>query len=226
MKIFFQLLLSSSLLMSQPLEKIYYTVKYNNIKVGSATLEHSLLDNQSKKIQFNLKSKKIFDLIYKLREKTTIITDSDNYSIKSINKKSRQGQNKKSYQATFDYKNLTGEINSKIIKLKNQVYDPISIIYSFRDKLLKVEDIFKYDIISKNSLKSFEMHVVKKEKIKLNSKEHDCFVIEAFQVIEDNKLKKSDELKLWISSENIPIIIEKKAKYGIIKMEINEYSKK
>ena len=222
MKILFQFFLFLSFSLSQPLETIHYTVKYNNIIAGSASLGISILDDKSSKIEFNLKSKKWIDLIYKLREKITIISDTENFAIKSITKKSNHGRNKKSYHALFDYENLKGEINSKSINLENKIYDPISIIYNLRYQLIEVEDIFKYDILSKNNFKSFEMHVVNKETLKINNHIHDCFVIEAFQITKNNQLKKSDELKLWLNEEKVPIIIEKKAKHGTIKMEIKD----
>ena len=61
MKILFQFFLFLSFSLSQPLETIHYTVKYNNIIAGSASLEISIIDDKSNKIEFNLKSKKWID---------------------------------------------------------------------------------------------------------------------------------------------------------------------
>ena len=91
---FLKIFLFLSLSLSQSIEKIYYTVKLNNLTVGNASLEYSLVDDKSHKILFNLKTKKWLEYIYKLREKITIIVDSENYAIKSITKKSNTRRKK------------------------------------------------------------------------------------------------------------------------------------
>ena len=41
------------------------------------------------------------------------------------------------------------------------------------------------------------------------------------------KLKNLDDIKIWITDDelNMPLMIEKKAKYGIIKMKLENYEK-
>ena len=86
MKNYIIILLCLSLIYSKEKEQLFYTVYYNDINTGSAFLEFSDDENNSDfaKIKFNLKSKKIIDFIYKLRETTSLIVNKIDYSIKEI----------------------------------------------------------------------------------------------------------------------------------------------
>ena len=150
--------------------------------------------------------------------------DRQNFSILNINKYTQQGKYKKHFKASFDYNNAIGYINNHKTKIKKSVYDPISIIYHLRNENLNQKKIFKYDIISKENVKTIIIQSIGNEKITVNKKEYDCTILEAID--QSNKEKnKSKIFKLWISSDNnsLPVIIERKANSGTIKMEINNY---
>ena len=99
------ILLLVSLIFSKEKEQLFYTVYYNGINTGSAHLEftNDEINSNFANIKFNLKSKKIIDFIYKLREETSLIIKKIDYSIKEIKKKSRQGRKKKQFTALFNY---------------------------------------------------------------------------------------------------------------------------
>ena len=141
------LLLIISFSFSAEKEQLFYTVYYNNINTGNAFLELSHDDSNSNfsQIKFNLKSKKIIDFIYKLREETSLIVNKVDYSIKEIKKKSKQGRKKRQLAALFNYKSKEGYINNKKIDIKKPIYDPISIIYHLRNEKLFINKKFKYN---------------------------------------------------------------------------------
>ena len=204
---------------SNKIEKLFYEVYFNDIKAGASTLmlsQHT--DNHKYIIDVNLKSKKIIDFIYKLRESSSIVVDKNNYSIYKIEKKYRHGRRKKEYNGSFNYNTKTGLFNNLEIVFSTTIHDPISIIYYLRSKVLTQNSVFTFDIISKNKLKTIEMGVLDEEKIIIQNKEYDCFIIGP----KDNKLTNADDIKIWISKTNpqLPVVIEKKAKLGIIKMQL------
>ena len=208
---YFSLLLSFS-----ESEKIVYNVKYNGIKAGQAILEKTL-DENNINISFNLKSRKIFDFIYKLRENILIKADKLEYHIYEIKKVSQHGKYHKKFHAIFDYIKNIGSLNNIDINISNKIYDPISIIYHLRNSELHIDKIFNYSIISKNNPKNLNIKVVGEEEISVKNKKYNCFILEA-----DGDRTKKGFLKLWISKGegNIPVIIEKRAKNGTIKMEL------
>jgi len=219
------ILLFLSLIFSKEKEQLFYTVYYNGISTGSARLEFTKdeINSNFANIKFNLKSKKIIDFIYKLREETSLIINKIDYSIKEIKKKSRQGRKKKQFTALFNYDKKEGYINNKKIDIKKSIYDPISIIYHLRNEKMYINQNFTYNIISKNKIKLIEMKVLGEETLIQNNKEYDCFILGPNSLNKkESKLNNIDDIKIWINKENthLPIIIEKKATHGIIKMEL------
>ena len=219
------ILLLVSLIFSKEKEQLFYTVYYNGINTGSAHLEftNDEINSNFANIKFNLKSKKIIDFIYKLREETSLIINKIDYSIKEIKKKSRQGRKKKQFTALFNYDKNEGYINNKKINIKKTIYDPISIIYHLRNEKMFINQNFTYNIISKNKIRLIEMKVLGEETLIQNNKEYDCFILGPNSLDKKgSKLNNIDDIKIWINKDNshLPIIIEKKAKHGIIKMEL------
>ena len=221
------LLLIISFSFSVEKEQLFYTVYYNNINTGNAFLELSHDDSNSNfsQIKFNLKSKKIIDFIYKLREETSLIVNKVDYSIKEIKKKSKQGRKKRQLAALFNYKSKEGYINNKKIDIKKPIYDPISIIYHLRNEKLFINKKFKYNLISKNKIKPIEMKVLGEETLVQNNKEYNCFILGPNNLdAKESKLTNIDDIKIWIDKDNThypPLIIEKKAKHGVIKMKLD-----
>ena len=206
-------------------EKLFYSVYYNNINTGSAFLELTEDDINSNfaKIKFKLQSKKIIDFIYKIREETSLIVNKIDYSIKEIKKKSKQGKYKRQFTALFNYDKKEGYINNKKINVKKTIYDPISIIYHLRNETMLINENFKYNIISKNKIKPIEMQVLGEETLMHNDKEYNCFILGPNNLKKkESRLSNLDDIKIWINKDSTkaPIIIEKKAKHGIIKMKL------
>ena len=155
-------------------EKIVYNVKYNGIKAGQAILEKTL-DENNVNISFNLKSRKIFDFIYKLRENILIKADKLEYHIYEIKKISQHGKYHKKFHAIFDYMKNIGSLDNIDINIRNKIYDPISIIYHLRNSELHIDKIFNYSIISKNNPKNLNIKVIGEEEIYVK-KSTTCFI--------------------------------------------------
>jgi len=211
---------------SKDIESMKFSVYFNNLKAGDASL---ILSEDTKEenyiINFELKSKKYLDAIYKLRERTSILTNKNDFSIYEIEKKTRQGRHKKSYSAQFDYDKKIAHLNKKILTFEDPVYDPINIIYYLRNNLDSLKNnAFSFNIISKNKFKKIIMHIIKEETLVFNNREYDCIVIGPEN---SDKLKNEDDIKIWITDDeyNLPLVIEEKAKFGIIKMKLENHEK-
>ena len=218
-------LLFSLLLSFAISEELSFNVYYNDIKAGHAFLSVQKYDIDKKEINFNLQSNRFIDVIYKLRESTNIVVSSNNFSINQISKKIQQGRRKKTYNGQFNYNTSLGFINNNKIILDKPVYDPIAIIYFLRSIKSVHSDPYAFNIISKNKIKEIEMQIINTEAIIVNNKEYECFVWGPKNIQHNNKLKNLDDIKIWISNDEmkLPIVIEKKAKFGTIKMELNVF---
>ena len=225
-KFFIFLIFIITTIFSKDIESMNFSVYFNTIKAGDASL---ILSQDAKEenyiINFELKSKKYLDAIYKLRERTSILINKNDFSIYEIEKNTRQGRHKKSYSAQFDYDKKIARLNKKILTFEDPIYDPINIIYYVRNNLDSLKNnSFSFNVISKNKFKTVVMHIIKGETITFNNSEYDCIVIGPEN---SDRLKNEDDIKIWITDDelNMPLMIEKKAKYGIIKMKLENYEK-
>ena len=213
------IILLVSICTSNELEKLTYEVYFNNLKAGKASL---ILSEDAHKenyiLNFELRSHKYLDAIYKLRENTSMILDRKDFFIYEINKYVRQGRKKRNYQAIFNYDSKIAHINNKITTFQKPVYDPINIIYYLRNNFQLLQSNIPFSIITKNTFKTIYMGVIKEEKIIVNDK-----IFQAIVVGPMNNMPKSDDIKIWFSQDSLalPLKIESKAKLGTIKMELS-----
>ena len=213
------IILLFSICTSNELEKLTYEVYFNNLKAGKASLKLSEDANKEKYVlNFELRSHKYLDAIYKLRENTSMIIDRKDFFIYEINKYVRQGRKKRNYQAIFNYDTKIAHINNKITTFQKPIYDPINIIYYLRNNFQLLKNNMSFSIITKNTFKTIHMGIINEEEIILNDKIFPCVVVGPI-----NNNQKSDEIKIWFSQDSLalPLKIESKAKLGIIKMELS-----
>ena len=225
MRIYILIIILINTAFAKDLEKMFFSVYFNDIKAGDASL---VLSEDAKEenyiLNFDLKSKKYLDLIYKLREHTSILTNKNDFSIYEIEKSSRQGRHKRNYSAQFDYDKQIAHINRKILTFEEPIYDPINIIYYMRKNFNNLDQVFSFNVISKNNFKTIIMDILGEEIIIFNNHEYNCIIIGPYN---QAKLKNENDIKIWITKDEqkLPLIIEKKAKFGIIKMKLEDYEK-
>ena len=200
-------------------EKIFYTAKFKNVNAGSAVLETTNnLNEELIEIYFSLKTRKVIDVFYKLRDRISVQIYSNDYSLKTIKKTTQQGRYKKIDEAKFDYENNIFEYNNKLLSINKRVYDPLSIITYLRNQTLYLEKEFNFDIYSKGTIKSINLTVIDEEVIKIKNKEYNCFVI-------GHKIPNQSEITLWVEKKQpyLPIVIHTQGKYGDIVLQYKSY---
>ena len=199
-------------------ESIYYTAKFKNINAGTAVLEtkNNLNDNFIE-INFSLKTRKMIDVFYKLRDDIHVFINLDDYSLIRIKKNSQQGKYSKIDEAVFDYDKKHLKYNDKIISINNKIYDPLSIIAFLRNQTLFVGDRYQFSIYSKGEIKNINLEVLKQEIIKIKNRKYMSYVV-------GHNNNKSD-IKFWIDQEPpfLPLIIETKSKNGDIILKYNSH---
>ena len=160
------IILLFSICISNELEKLTYEVYFNNLKAGTASLKLSEDANQENYVlNFELRSHKYLDAIYKLRENTSMIIDRKDFFIYEINKYVRQGRKKRNYQAIFNYDTKIAHINNKITTFQKPIYDPINIIYYLRNNFQLLKNNMSFSIITKNTFKTIHMGIINEEEI-------------------------------------------------------------
>jgi len=206
-------------------EKLVYNAKFKNIPAGVATMEFkkNLEDSTQYKINYSLKTTKFIDVFYKLRENTSMLVSINDFTLEYIHKNSKQGKYKKEHEASFDYQNNKFFYNKAEHQILERVYDPIGVIYYLRQQNLEKKKEYSFGVYSSGKIKQIQMHYVGEDVIKIGAKKYNCFIYELYSRDKQSILKNKGELKVWFSQDpnHIPLIIEKKAKYGNIILKYN-----
>jgi len=195
-------------------EELNYNVKVNGINAGAAILKLENDKNNKSEITFSVRSNKLIDLFYKLRDDVTLIVHSKDFSIMSIDKSINQGRYKKNNSAIVDYTSNIIYSNNQEIQFKNKIYSPISIMYFLRNKNLSINKQFGFQIFDNNKIKNVFVEVIGNEIININDIEYDCHVLKAQLMKKNNLLKEIMTFYLSKDNNKIPVIIKSKIKPG------------
>ena len=220
-------------------EEFIYKTKFKSFKVGETVI--SIINNNPQDnntiITIEASSNRIIDMIYKLRHFSTIVVNTLDFSLNAITQKLQQGDYIDSYNATVNYsedkiyyfntkKNPSNKKqDSKIIKIKNKVYDPFSIVYHLRDKNLKVGNEYTFTSYSKKKIRNIKLAIVDTTYIKTPYYNGMCYVVVPKSKNEKYLLKNQGEMKIWYTKNapHIPIKIEQKMKHGIMELLLLNY---
>ena len=194
-------------------EELNYNVKVKGINAGTARLKLENNKNNKSEITFSVRSNKLIDLFYKLRDDVSLVVNPKDFSIISIDKSIHQGRYKKNNSVIIDYTSNIIYSNNQEIQFKNKIYSPISIMYFLRNKNLSLNKQFWFQIFENNKIKNVFVEVMGNEIIKINNIEYDCHVLKA-QLMKKNNLLK-EIMTFYISKANkIPVMIKSQIKPG------------
>ncbi len=218
--VLFNIILSENLLY----RSLSYNMEFRGIEAGQAFIkleDDTLFNKDVLRLNSSLKTNSFLDLFYKIRDEITIYLDSEDLSLIKVINKINEGKYKKKHIATFDEK--LKKIVSKQKTINADIaYSPLSIIYSLRNKILNIGDIYNYDIYSTGKIKSVNMKVIKTELIKTPFGEFNTIVVSP---VLNNKtlIKNNGDMKIWFTNDQnrYPIKIELKINYGNLVLLLN-----
>ena len=194
-------------------EELNYNVKVKGINAGTARLKLENNKNNKSEITFSVRSNKLIDLFYKLRDDVSLVVNPKDFSIISIDKSIHQGRYKKNNSVIIDYTSNIIYSNNQEIQFKNKIYSPISIMYFLRNKNLSLNKQFWFQIFENNKIKNVFVEVMGNEIIKINNIEYDCHVLKEELMKKNNLLK--EIMTFYISKANkIPVMIKSQIKPG------------
>ncbi|HBF09349.1 MAG TPA: hypothetical protein DDW29_13935, partial [Gammaproteobacteria bacterium] len=97
-------------------------------------------------ILFQVKTNRLVDFFYRLRDKIHMIINLHDYSLIKIEKIIQEGEYEHQSIATIDYKKQIINYNNNTIDIKNQIYSPISLVYYLRDQNLDINTEFNFQV--------------------------------------------------------------------------------
>ena len=195
-------------------EELNYSVKIKGIHAGTAVLKIEQHTEEESKITFSVRSNKLIDFFYKLRDNINMIVNSKDYSILEINKSIHQGRYKKNNSAVINYSTNIIYYNGQEINFKNKIYSPTSLIYFLREQDLFLNKQFGFQIFENGKVKNIYVEVLESQMIKINNISYDCYIIKAQLIKKNNLLKEIMTFYIDKSTSQIPVMIKSKIKQG------------
>ena len=202
-------------------ETLLYDLNFAGIPAGESTLSMSL--NNDIILNSKTKTNKAFSKLLKFEENIILTLDSTDFSTKKIQKKTRQGKDRKSFQAVINYDaaidTSIAVSKNKTMKIKGKVYNPFGVVYFIRNQKIKLNSSYDFKTYDNDKERNLSVIANRMENIKVSSGEYNCFVIEPKE-----KLAKGS-IRIWFDQiTQIPVQIEMKNKIGTLKMMLKKIS--
>lgn len=204
-------------------EKFIYSVGFRFLNVGQATISSTIQDDSSININTLIESNKFLDKLYRVRDQIDLVVDANDYSLKKIEKNIIEGQWKQSYTAQIDSDgNIISEDN--LIQNNKLLFDPISVLYSLRNKDLKLNDKYEYHILGENEIKFLTTEVMNNERVKVPAGKYNCIKVIPYSNNGKNIFKENGYMTVWFSNDNkkIPVKIELKTNIGNLVLKLKK----
>ena len=204
-------------------EKFIYSTSFKFITVGEATISTSINDDNDLIINTLVASNKFLDKLYRVRDNIKLVVNSDDFSLKKIEKDIIEGKWEKHYVAEID-SNLNVITKDNIMENDKVLFDPISIIYSLRNKQLLTGEKYEYDILGINEIKGLVAEVKGTETIKVPAGKYKCIKVVPYSNSGDNIFKENGYMTAWFSNDDkkVPIKIELKTNIGNLVLKLKK----
>jgi len=220
-----------------PGEQLTFEVRWSFIPAGRAVLEILPVEevNGENAFHFVMTSETypLIDIFYKVRDRIDSYTDTCmTHSFKY--KKSKRGTSTKEVEVIFNWKKGTARYSEsgqkgQEISIMPGSFDPLSVFYAFRLHSLYQGKKIETPVTDGKKCVIGKATVIKKEKIKINGKLYDTYLVEpelkhlggVFEKTEDAKLR------IWVSADDkkIPLRIESRLIVGSFIAELTSYKK-
>ena len=176
-----------------------------------------------------------YDWFYKVRDTYESIASKETLLPHAYSRNTSEGGFAVNNRYIFSYKNkkiYSNIENSKqtqkkdTLELKNNTYDPLSMIYYARSidfSKYKIGEKIPIRLLMSNEIFDLYIRYLGEEKIKdRNNKEYDCIKFSAM-LVEGSIFSRGENMFVWVTNDEkkIPVVIEAKILVGSIKAYLN-----
>jgi hypothetical protein len=204
-------------------EKLTFSVKYEFVKAGEATLEVKEITqcgNQSDcfRLVSEAKSTMPFSLVFEVRDRVESYVHVDSlYTLRYV--KTLKEGNYEAYEAVdFDQVNHTATYpNGDVVEIPPRVQDVLSSLYYIRTMDLEVgRSVFINNHADEKNY-PLEVKVLRIEKIKVPAGSYECYVLEPV-LRASGVFQHKGKLTVWMSTDpsRIPVMMKSKILIGAI----------
>jgi hypothetical protein len=213
-----------------PGERLEFSVGYGVIKAGTAVMEIpdmvKLNGNKCFHLVSTAQSNKVFSVFFKVDDKVESFMDA--YGLYSLryDKHLREGKFKSDVSMTFDQENHLALYNSEkdTFQVPEYVQDVLSAFYYIRTQDLQVGKSILVDNHTDKKTYPLEVRVLRKEKVKVEAGEFNCFVIEPM-LKTPGIFEQKGKLTVWLTDDEtkMPVLMKSKVIIGSISTELVSY---
>ena len=210
-------------------EKLNYSAGFRFFSAGLASIEvFTDTLNNVPVYQFisTTRSAGILDKFYKVRDEIDVWVSSEDFRLIRMNKKIREGHYKKDFNAIIDWEKQIATMGSKILPLPHKVMDPVSAIYYFRTKDLKIGDVYSFTSFDNGKIKDIQITVTHEETISVPAGIFRCWVLSPSSSDGSELLKNQGEMTIWYTKDEnkFPANIEQTTSLESMVLELKEVS--
>ncbi|MCA6071052.1 MAG: HAD-IIIA family hydrolase [Endomicrobium sp.] len=212
-------------------EKLKYTILWNFIPVGEASLELNGFRNErgrkARYARLDLVTKSFLNSFYDISGTFESLFDEESKSSFQFISKTLQNGIQKSEHLFFEPVEQTYQlhVDGTIQKGKTAQYaqDILAALCYVRTLHLKVGSKYNLNIHSGNSSYPLTVKVLKKELIKIEQKSFNCFVVEPFVSDDANIMDLGGKMTIWITDDKqrMPVCVSVESQLGPISATIN-----
>ncbi len=218
----------------QPGEKLNYSLGWQFIVAGHATLQvhpDAELDGRKvRKFSMTARTTSVVDHLYKVRDSLTSISEYDVSRSLAFKKIQREGDERRNETVHFDWEKYEARYHDalsdkrKTTPILDNTLDPLSAFYFIRNQTFDVGSVIKGPMTDGKHCKIAQIKVIKREKIKVNGKKYDTFMLVPDIKDVGGVFKKSKDanMTIWCTADHrhIPVLLKSKVLVGSFRAEL------
>ena len=208
---------------SQPFnegEELIYEISWFGISAGTGRLHvRDKIIKEGREmyhIAYYANSSELFSKFYKVDDMAETFMDTKGFFPWSFKLKVREGKSKRDVETIFNQIDnkatfIKDKDEPKIVSVPSAVQDAFSSLYYLRTKNLKVGEKVVIDVFEDKKNWQVEVHVLKKERIKIYSGEVDTVLVKPLLKFE-GIFKRKGDLYIWLTDDERKIPVQVKTK--------------
>jgi hypothetical protein len=205
-----------------PGERLEFSVDYGPIHAGTATLEVLKMLAYKGRPCYHFvsqaRSAKMFDSIYKVRDRIDALVDSELFITWQYRKIQKEGEYRANHKIIYDHDALEARYDDgHVMSFPERSLDALSAFYFARLQPLAVGQTFLIPHHSDKRTYYLKVVVRDRETVKVPAGEYDCWVLEP-TVGDAGPFKSKGNMLVWITTDHrrMPVLMKSKIGPGSI----------
>ena len=209
-------------------EYLKFVVRFGPIRAGFAYMEiPEMVDYQGRRCYravSRAESNDFFSTFYKVRDRAISIIDSAGIFSWRFEKSLREGKYKADVVEIFDQRRHVVITRKDTVEVPPFTQDVLSALYYVRTQPLKVGETIAVPTFSDGKKYPLEVHVWKKERVRVKAGKFNCFVVEPM-LKSTGIFKHKGRITVWLTddSHRMPVLMKTEILVGSIVAELIEF---